>query len=212
MCYEPAQRVGGVHNVGVGQQEIGRFEFVGAADALLLRPQLAGPAGGRCGTGNKVELVAATEGLGGTARNVCGAIAALVVDEYDRELTRVVLREQRPDARSDAVGLIARRHDCGDPWPNGRRRIAGIVALARAPELSARDGQIRPKCHDRRRQDDHDFSFRLIMAVTVRPGVPLAAPATGRAPGRLTLLCTTYSWLYSIRCWRDERTIGGDHA
>ena len=55
------------------------------------------------------------------ARQFGGAVSALVVDQHDRKVPRIVLPQQRADRIGNAIGLVARRHDRDDLRPRLRR-------------------------------------------------------------------------------------------
>ncbi len=98
------QRVRRVNDVGVGEQQIvrRRRRALGLFDALLLRPQLAGPAGRQGAPGQYGQTRAGAERRRGLARHRRGGVAALVVDQDHAEGARIVLPQQR------AYGLARR--------------------------------------------------------------------------------------------------------
>ena len=133
---QPADGIGRMHDVGVGEQQIiGRLRQRRCGiDALLCRPELACPSHRQAAAGHHAQSLV---GIRNPARHFGGAIAAVVVDQNDRPPAAIVLREQRSDAVADAVRLVARRHHGGDPRPCWELCCPPIVALGAAPKASA---------------------------------------------------------------------------
>ena len=80
-------------------------------DALLLRPGLPHPSRRRRLPGHDREPTGRAALLRRLQRDRGGAIAALVIDQNDRERAGIGLAEQGADAFRDAFGFIARWDD-----------------------------------------------------------------------------------------------------
>ena len=142
---QPAQRVGRMHDVGIGEHQVVRRElFFRRRDALLHRPQFAGPARRKRVAFDDGEACSRRQRRGGAARDIGGAVVAVVIDHDQRE-RRIVLAEQRGHALRDVVGLVARRDHDGDlRQRRGQRRDGRIVPLAAEPESPAREHEVEP--------------------------------------------------------------------
>ena len=133
---DEAAQVGRVmHDVGIGQQQVGRLgSTLGRAHALLDRPHLPAPAGGQ-----GCSLDEGKKGIGGALpyhpAGLCRrAVLAAVVDQDQGELAGIVLAQKRGERGADDVGLVARRHHGHDLGPGGEcRRIFGKTR-GRVPE------------------------------------------------------------------------------
>ncbi len=84
------------------------------------------------------------------------AVAALVIDQHDRESAGIVLREQRGEALRQHRRLVAGRDHGHDARPCAARRegrLIGIVALARAPEPAPEEEEVNPDRERESRQE-----------------------------------------------------------
>ncbi len=103
-------------------------------------------------------------GAGGLRR----AVAALVVDQHDAEIARIILRQQRADALRDDVGLVARGDHGDDLGPDLRRGRRGrIVAVAAQPESASAQRQEQPCRQNQKPERAHaimPFSRNQVMA------------------------------------------------
>ena len=110
--------IGRVHDIGVGEQQIIRRLLRGhrGIDALLQRPQLAGPSRRQAAGCARRATVAV--GIRGVARAI-SAVPSLLSSSTRMTATStgIILPQQRADAVTDAVGLVARRHDRRDARP-----------------------------------------------------------------------------------------------
>ncbi len=149
--------VGLVGDVGVGkEQEAGRRRLaLDVLDALAHREELAGPAGRRLAAGDDGEAILGAQSAGGGGRRFGRAVGALVVDQHDREFSRIALAEERADAERDDVGFVAGGNDCRDVGPgrNPCRAIPSsevIVPLGASPEEAPSKKQVEPdrQCGD----------------------------------------------------------------
>src|SRR4029453_6961292 len=84
--------------------------------ALLDRPELARPARRQAAARHDLQSLVTRR----APRGVSSAVATVVVDHDPRPPAAIVLREQRCDARSDAVRFVACRHDGCDGRPCGK--------------------------------------------------------------------------------------------
>jgi len=147
---EACEHIRLIGDVSVGEEQIvglKRHGF-GKLDALLLRPQLAGPSGRQRAPRHHGEAVGGAERGRGVARDKRRAVAALVVDQDDMQRAGVILPDQRGDGLAHARGFVARRNNGGDGGPrtvsspNPRRAV--VIALFRQPESAPRREQIQP--------------------------------------------------------------------
>ena len=133
------QRIRRVDDIGISEQQIGRRRrrSFGMRDALMLRPELAGPAG---------RQRAARQARSGGRRHRAPppprgdprrGVGALVVDQDHIEIAGIVLPQQRSDGLPDRFRLVARRNDGGNGRPRRRPRPSAVVALGREPESSS---------------------------------------------------------------------------
>jgi hypothetical protein len=92
VCDQTADGIGRVHDIGVCEQQIIRRlrQRRGGIDPLLCRPELARPSCRQAAAPHHPQSRVAVRN---PARNFGGAIAAIVVDQDDRPLTAIVLRE-----------------------------------------------------------------------------------------------------------------------
>ena len=131
------QHIRRIDDVGIGEQQVVRRQRrgLGKLDALLLRPQLAGPAGRQRAPRHDGQALGGAERGRGVARDKRRAVAALVVDQDHMERARIILPQQRGDGLADACGLVARRNDGGDrrPRPSAAPLHAGRRHRARPP-------------------------------------------------------------------------------
>ena len=121
---EPPDRVRLVGDVGVGQEQIVRRvpRLACPDDALADRPQFAGPALRQRGGGKDRQGMLRLGKTFDRPRRIRGCVLAVVVDEDDAELSRVVLAQQRGEGVGKHVGFVARRDDGDDARPSGRLR------------------------------------------------------------------------------------------
>ena len=144
MSDQPAEGFGRMHDVGVGQQQIIRrlLHVHRSIDALLQRPQLPGPSRGQATAAHhaQADRRPARRRVG----DIGGAIRTVIVHQDDRPSAGIILPEQRADAVTDAVGLVARRHDRRHARPYGQPCRRRIVAFATAPKGPAGQKQIEP--------------------------------------------------------------------
>ena len=139
-----AHRIRRVHDVGVGEQQVVwwvRNRHCGV-DALLHRPQLAGPARRQGLAGHDAQ--AAGVRTRGAPGDLAGTIAAVIVHQQDRPVARIVLLQQRPDDLADGRGFVPRRHHHDDARPRLRCGRRGLIALGVQPEGSTGEQEIQP--------------------------------------------------------------------
>ena len=94
---ERCERIGRIGDVRIGEQKVGRgigqaFDMI---DALLHGPEFSGPAGRKRCPGHDGEATGGAFARSGRARGLRGAVAALIVDEDDREQAGIVLMQER---------------------------------------------------------------------------------------------------------------------
>ena len=148
--HEMHQRVRGIDDVGIGQQQIGRRRrgVVGKFDALVLRPEFSRPPGRQSAARQHGQAVGRAERRRGLARHGRRGVAALIVDQDHLECARIVLTQQRGDGLADGFGFVARGDNRGHGRPSiadwRRPRHGVVVALGRAPEAAARRDEIEP--------------------------------------------------------------------
>src|SRR5215470_5485699 len=132
----------------------------GSRDALAQGPQLASPSvGQRRPRNDRKPILSITIGRS-ALRNVCGAVAAVVVDHDDRPGPRIVLTEQRGEALADDIALVTRRNDDGDGRPNRGQRRNAVVARGATPEPAPAQSRIAPY---RQRKKRRDFKDHLVV-------------------------------------------------
>src|SRR3984885_2379100 len=105
----------------------------------MLRPQLAGPACGQLPPGHYRQPGGLAKRCGGCARDLRGAVAALVVDKKYGKFAGIILLQQRGYGSADAFGLIAGRYDGNNRRPRRLPLPGGVIALAAEPKAAARD-------------------------------------------------------------------------
>jgi hypothetical protein len=147
---ETCEHIRLIDNVGIGEKQVVRRKRhgFGKRDALLLRPQLAGPARRQRASRHHGEAIGGAERGRGSAGDKGCAVAALVVDQDHMERARIVLPDERGNGLGHARGLVAGRNNGGDGRPRtvGRflPRRAVVIALRRQPESAPRREQIQP--------------------------------------------------------------------
>src|SRR4051812_8394535 len=158
---KPAQCVGHMHDVRVGEHQVFRREILRCRrDALLDRPQLAGPARRQWRAAHNGEPILLGDCRCGLSRNVCRTVAAVIVDQDQREC-RVVLRQQRRHALRDVLSLVARRHDDRDAGRHPGMRWICIIALTAEPKSPAREHEVDPDGERQRREEKGDHRRHL---------------------------------------------------
>src|SRR5262249_44582333 len=152
---QPGERIWRVHDIGVGQQHVGWWRRLAERqrEALLLGPGLAHPSGRESLSVYDRQPIGSTAHLRSARRDRSGAIAALVVDQNNRERAGVVLIEQRADTFRNAIGLVASRDDRNDRRPWGFQRVTGVITHRRQPESSTRCDQVEPATEHNNRND-----------------------------------------------------------
>ena len=141
---QPARRVRRMNNVGVGKHQIfGREFFLRGRNPLLHRPELAGPARRQRTPAHNNEPVVFAERSSGSARDIRRAVAAVIIDQHDRE-RRIILADERRDALRNVLGLVACRYHDRELRQYRRERFACVIALAAEPKSAAREYKINP--------------------------------------------------------------------
>src|ERR1700733_8196157 len=113
----------------------------------MLRPQLAGPACGQLPPGHYRQPGGLAKRCGGRARDLRGAVAALVVDKKYGKFAGIILLQERCYGSADAVGLIAGRYDGDNRRPRSLARPGSVIVLAAEPKASACNEKVDPDCH-----------------------------------------------------------------
>ena len=103
-------------DIGVGKQKIFGPKVFGRRNALVLRPQLSGPARRRPFALDH-RHPAVGKGFCSVHGIRCCAIAAIVVNNDKLKLACIILPQQRPHACCDVFRLIARGDDDNDDGP-----------------------------------------------------------------------------------------------
>src|SRR5205085_336700 len=121
-----------------------------AFDALLDGPELSAPAARERPPAHDCEPIRGAVPGRTRVRGLLGTVPALIVDENDRKGSRIVLAEQRTDARINDVGLVPcrdhGRHGGPDPGRGPRHALprCPIVALTRQPKAASCQEQVDP--------------------------------------------------------------------
>ncbi len=189
---QPADGIGRMHDVGVGEQQIiGRLrQRRRGIDALLCRPELACPSRRQAAAGHDRAVA---RRLRRAARDVGGAVAAVVVDQDDRPPAAIVLREQRSDAR--------RR--CNPPRcaQAPRRRPAAMLGALLPPNRRARCSakSLRGRAANRARPQAQS-KRQLSREQSLRPTPGMAAEPQGPAD-RAGKNNSTYSMNWARKSW-----------
>jgi len=122
--HQPSERIWRVHDISVGQQHVGwrRRLPERQREALLLCPGLAHPSCRGSLSVHDRQPVGSAAHFRSTQRDSRRTIAALVIDQNDRERAGVVLIEQGADTFRNAVGLIAGGNERSDRRPQGSQQ------------------------------------------------------------------------------------------
>ena len=145
-------------DVGIGEPEtIREMFFAGMDDALLDGPEFSCPAGRPRGSLQDGQASIGVQFLGEGS----GIVGALVVDQEDAEITRVILRQKAPYGLHDQLGFVACRDDRYHRGPDRRigDGIAAIVPFARSPEHAPTGEQIDPGAKRKRSDEERRAHF-----------------------------------------------------
>jgi hypothetical protein len=149
-----SRRVG---DVRVREQDVARLAGAGSAcrgvGALGHGPHLAGPVRRRLAALHDQQLAASGHADRQRAGDPGGAVGALVIDQHDQQLARVVLGEQAGQRLGQDRRLVTGWHDHGHGWPLARRPGHPRQPLVGPPEPPVAGQEVEPPQQREQRND-----------------------------------------------------------
>ena len=135
--YKPSNRIGRVHNIGIGQQKIFRLQFFGGINTLPKRPKFSSPPPGRSFTPDDRHFTLRDRFRRVGRRRRC-LVTAVVIYYNNAKLSRILLLQEGLHAFRDIFRFIAGRDNSNHGGPSLYPGISMPVSRTRPSQKAPR--------------------------------------------------------------------------